>query len=304
MTKKKNQNHLIRFSGLLFLFREIIQRKYVTIVFLHNWSVKTGAMAFKYLYKNYNVISLDKYIEYLENPNKVKIPPKSVIITIDDGFKENYKLLPLIKKYNLPVTIFLTSGIINTNKQFWFKFNHPDLSKENLKNISNKERISLLNGLGFDYQKEYELPIALNKDQILDMKGDVNFQSHTMSHPILPSCNDDEADFEIGESKKVLEEEYGLNINSFAFPNGDYSVRDLELVKSHGYKCSLITEPGFNTKKSDIFRLKRISVRENPSKSEFAVLVSGIRIYAFNFKTLFNKNKRKNNLKSSSQLSS
>ena len=133
--------------------------------------------------------------------------------------------------------------------------------------------------------------------QISEMKDYVDFQSHTMFHPILPSCDDNEARKEIFESKEFLENEYGLPINKIAFPNGDFSERDMLLVKEAGYKCSLTTEPGFNTLSSNIFRLKRISVLDNLNKNELAVLVSGIRIYAFNLKTVFNKTKRKNNLK-------
>ena len=82
-----------------------------------------------------------------------------------------------------------------------------------------------------------------------------------------------------------------------AFPNGDYSERDLLLLKEADYTCSLITEPGFNYSKTNIFKLKRIGLNKNPSKSELIAWVSGIRTYAFNFKTIFNKGKRRNNLK-------
>lgn len=295
--KKNIQNYLIRFSGLLFLFREIIQRRYVTIIFLHNWSVETATMAFKYLSNNYNIISLNDFIGYKNRGKFKKLPPKSLIITIDDGYKENYDLLPLIKQYKIPITIFLTAGVINTNRHFWFDILHPKYLKEHLKKMSNQKRLELLKEVGFEQEKEYNTPITLNRTQISEMKQYVDFQCHTMFHPVLPSCNSEEAKREIIDSKELLEKEYRLSINAIAFPNGDFCERDLNFVKEAGYKCSLTTEPGFNTKTSNIFRLKRISAWDSLSKTELAVLVSGIRIFAFNFKTIFNTAKRRNNLK-------
>lgn len=294
----KIQNFLIRFTGLSFLFREVIQRRKVTIVFLHNWSTETAKIAFKYFSKNYNIISLNDFIEYHYQGKTKSLPSKSLIITIDDGYKENYDLLPLIKKYKIPVTIFLTAGIVDSNKCFWFDIKKLPYTKEYLKSIPNKQRLNLLREADFKQEKEFNEPVALNKNQILEMKEFVNFQGHTMFHPILPKCSDNEAKYEILESKELLEREFGLKINTIAFPNGDFSERDIELVKEAGYKCSLTTEPGFNDQNTNIFRLKRISLcYKDLSKTDLSVITTGIRIYAFNFKALFSK-KLKNNFKS------
>lgn len=291
--KNSIQNYLIRFSGLAFLFREIIQRKKVTILFIHNWDLKTAELSFKYLSEHYNLISLNDLIEFYYNKKTQNLPPKSLIITIDDGYEGNYHLLPLIKKYNIPVTIFLTAGLVNTKRQFWFDFPQSKFSKKYLKSISNKKRLELLKEIGFEQDKDFGSQVCLTKTQIYDMKEYVDFQSHTIFHPILPNCENDEAEKEIFESKRILEKDFDLNINSFAFPNGSFSERDIEIVKKAGYKCSLTTEPGFNDKTTNIYRLKRISLcYENLSKNDLAIITTGIRIYAFNFKALFKKKKK------------
>ncbi len=84
------------------------------------------------------------------------------------------------------------------------------------------------------------------------MRKCVNFQSHTLFHPILPNCSDEEARIEIINSKKKLEIEYGLVINSIAYPNGDYSERDILLAKEAGYKCGITVDFGFNTINTDV----------------------------------------------------
>lgn len=275
---KATQNFFLIFSGLVFLYRELIQRNKVSVIFFHNWDVETAEKAFKYFSKKYNVINLNDYIEILYSKGEKKLPPKSLIVTIDDGYKENHDLLPIIKKYNIPVTIFLTAKIINTNRHFWFDSKHPKYSKDELKKNSNQKRLELLKEIGFEQENEFDEPVALNKEQIIEMKPLVNFQSHTLFHPILPNCSDSEANYEISESKRILEEEYGLNINSLAFPNGDFSDRDIRLAKQSGYKCCLTVCRGLNDKNTDPFKLKRLAFKEQlENPNELIVRTSGIR---------------------------
>lgn len=282
------QNYFLRFSGLSFLYRELIQRNKVTIIFFHNWKIKTAEKAFKYYSNHYNVIGLSDFIEASQNKNFKRISPKALIITIDDGYLENYNLLPLIKKHQLPITIFLTAGIVNTRRKFWFDLTHPKYSKIELKSMSNKKRLEVLKEIEFDQEKEFEKPIALSKEQINEMKPYVNFQAHTMFHPILPNCSDSEAEKEIAESKQILEENFGLNINSLAFPNGNYSERDIKIAKMNGYKCCLTVEKGLNSYNSDLFKLKRFSFSDDqPNLTEIIVSSSGIRESFGKIKNLF-----------------
>lgn len=61
--------------------------------------------------KGYNVITLDELVDAIIE--KRKLPRNSVVITIDDGYKDNYVYAyPVFKKYNLPATIFIISGKI------------------------------------------------------------------------------------------------------------------------------------------------------------------------------------------------
>lgn len=108
------------------------------------------------------------------------------------------------------------------------------------------------------------------------MKHYVNFQSHTLFHPILPKCNNDEARVEICNSKEILEREYMLEINAISYPNGDYSERDILLAKEAGYKCGITVDFGFNSIKTDVFRLKRLSVNDTSNLDELIVKASGV----------------------------
>lgn len=234
-------------------------------------------MYLRTLIPKYNIISLQDYIKAKEAGTVDELPPKSLIITLDDGHKSNYELKPLLERYNVPATIFLCSGIVDTNRHFWWKQDTgKEYSREHLKRIPNKEKLEILRGFGFEVIKEFEDRQALSKDEIEDMKDMVDFQSHTEFHPILPNCTDEEAYEEISQSKKDLEDKYGFKIYALSYPNGDYSDRDIALAKKAGYTCGITIEPGFNSQDTDLFRLKRASIRDGADINELLVKASGL----------------------------
>ena len=277
---------ILRYSGLPFIFREFIQKNKISILLFHDISKETAEKTFSYLIKKYNIIDLDDFINASLRNDKSNIPKKALIITFDDGHIGNYNMLPVIEKYNIPVTIFLCSSIINTNRHFWWKFKKTDFLFSKLKQLSNSERLAMLQNYGFNNEKEFENPQALSKEQVLEMSNCINMQAHTLFHPFLPKCTDKEAQIEIVKSKEILEKEYGFNINAMAYPNGDYSNRDIKIAKKAGYTCGITVDFGFNTLKTDLFRLKRLSVNDTTDMNELIIKSSGV--WSF-FKTLNGK---------------
>jgi len=70
-----------------------------------------------FLAKNYNCISLAELKQQLQ---KGKISPYSIVITFDDGFANNYsEAFPILKKYNVSATIFVTAGLLDTPIFIW-----------------------------------------------------------------------------------------------------------------------------------------------------------------------------------------
>ncbi|MCK5768708.1 MAG: polysaccharide deacetylase family protein, partial [Candidatus Atribacteria bacterium] len=76
----------------------------------------------KYLKENFKIYSLEKLINLLSTP-KIDNPIKEniAVITFDDGYKDNYiYAYPILKKYQVPATIFLISGFIGKDELFWW----------------------------------------------------------------------------------------------------------------------------------------------------------------------------------------
>ena len=260
---------------MVWLFREVIQRDKVTFLLYHDISRDTAEKTFPWLAEHYNIIGLQDFIEACRNPNAHRLPQKSLVITFDDGHLRNHQLLPVVQRMKLPVTIFLCSGIIDTNRHYWFTYKHPDLSKSALKRASNRERLRLLKNVGFTPEREFQTPQAMNRKQIEELKPWFDLQAHTISHPCLPRCTDAEAREEIISSKQVLERDWGLKIDSIAYPNGDYSDRDIALAKEAGYQCGVTVDFGYNTTATDLFRIKRLSVNDTANLDELAAKTSG-----------------------------
>jgi peptidoglycan/xylan/chitin deacetylase (PgdA/CDA1 family) len=229
------------------------------------------------LRKYYNIISLTDFLEAKKSGGLNTLPPKSLVITFDDGHRNNYGLKPIVEKQRVPVVIFLCAGIVGTNRHFWWQ--HGAIKDiRSLKSCSDDERLKKLADLGFDESKEYDYPQGLTKEEINNLAQSpfINFQSHSLTHPCLPKCSPDKAFHEISASKRDLESTYSFKIYAFAYPNGDYSDREIAFLKKTGYQCGLTCDPGFNDDATPLYQLKRLSMNSNADINELLVRASGL----------------------------
>lgn len=184
---------------------------------------------------NYNVVSLDKIIPYV---NKSKKPPaKTVAITIDDGFMNNYKYAyPALKQYRIPATIFVRV-----------------------------KRIGRPGYLGWKELKE------------MTASGLVTIGSHTMSHAWLPALDDKQLEYEVAGSKRMLEEHLGRRVNLMCYPIGAFNKKVQDAVRKAGYILAVGTNPGRAYPSNDIYAIKRIKIsRTSDSLFVFWIETSGL----------------------------
>lgn len=267
--------NMLHYSGAAWFIREFIQRRKVTFLLFHDMGAADAERNFSYLKRHYNIISLNDYLEAVQK--RQPLPRKAVVITFDDGHVSNYDMLPIIKRLQIPVTIFLCSEIVGTRRHFWFRHSEKVRKEvESFKRMPNDQRLDALKPSGFEQEADYCDTQALQDGQIEEMKPWVDFQSHTCFHPILPQCDDDTAWKEIADSKQELEGRYKLTVSALSYPNGDYSARDIRLAKEAGYRCGVTVDTGYNDLKSDLFRLKRISAGDATSTTELMVKACGL----------------------------
>jgi len=263
--------------------------------------IKEFEKQISYLSSRYNVISLNFLVRCI-NENKA-IPRKAVVITFDDGFKDIYlNAYPILKKYGVKGTIFITTGRIGCRELHWrdkinYVFWHTtkdevkidslgrislktlferrqatSFIKSKLEALPRDERVvvieSLLNTL------KVEIPSNLNKELMLSWaevremnENGIEIGAHTVSHPVLTKISLSEAKKEIKECKNQIEEKINTRITSFAYPYGNlgsYNEYIKKVVKESGYNCGVIcSNSGLVTLDTNIYELNRISSGQN-----------------------------------------
>lgn len=262
---------IVRWSGLPLLLRETVQRAQTTIVFYHDIGPEALDLQLSVLGKRYHLIPLRDYAEALRSGRVDLLPPKSMVITLDDGLCSNYALLDVFRRHHVTPTIFICSGIVGTHRRFWISAIEGRDETERLKRVPDEVRLKALAAVGYTETASFPERSALSRAEITEMRGSVDFQSHTVYHPVLTQCSDERSRCEIVESKQMLEEDLGLDVYAFAFPNGDYSEREIEYVRSAGYQCAVTVDAGLNGANADPFRLKRLWISESASESEIVV---------------------------------
>ena len=276
--KRKLLFRCLRFIGLPFFVRHFVQRNKVTILLYHDISKETADMTFSRLKDLYNIISLQDYINWNRDGEAYKIPERALIITFDDGHKRNYELMEVVNRLEIPITIFLCSAIVGTNRGFWFYRikNHDERNR--IKELPEYQFKKALKDKGFSIEEEFNNREALSAGEIEKMKQSpfIDFQSHTRYHYMLPKCGDSLSEEEISGSKKELEQFFELKVNALAFPNGEYRVREIVLAQETGYECLLTVNQNYNQKDQSLFQLNRISMNDVSDVHEMIVRVSGI----------------------------
>ncbi|MFA6175409.1 MAG: FkbM family methyltransferase, partial [Phycisphaerae bacterium] len=96
----------------------------------------------KTLSQNYRVIRLAELLDEIKNNRFV---PNTIALTFDDGYADNFtNALPLLEKYKIPATIFVTSGMVGSDRLFWW----DAMEEIFLKNIQLPDKLRMEDNCG------------------------------------------------------------------------------------------------------------------------------------------------------------
>jgi peptidoglycan/xylan/chitin deacetylase (PgdA/CDA1 family) len=239
----------------------------------------------------FNVMPLYEAIECLA---KERMPPRAVCISFDDGYRSVHDFaLPILKKFGLPATVFVTTGYIDGGVMW------NDRIIDAIQFLPSRQLDLRDIGLGIHYLEHVrDQRAAMNKltnvskymrpkarddlaQRLKELVGDnpanglmltremisnlvnqgIEIGAHTITHPILTSLDDVSARDEILVSKQQLESITGRPTRLFAYPNGKFGVdfddRHVQMAKDAGFLAAFTTSSGAATSKHDRFQLPR-----------------------------------------------
>lgn len=108
--------------------------------------------------------------------------------------------------------------------------------------------------------------------------------SHSMTHCLMPECDDRALTYEVAESRHVLQTRIGQPIDTFCYPNGNSDSRTAHAVAKAGYRRAVTTSWGNNGQEMDRFQLHRydmVAKRVQDSNGEFVPALLAFRMSGF-----------------------
>lgn len=150
------------------------------------------------------------------------LPENPVLITLDDGYLDNYtNAYPILKKYGLKATIFVITGFMDRGQPGYFTWGQA---------------------------------------AEMEASGLINIESHTVTHSSLTDLSEEQIEREIKTSKADIERRLGKQVDFLAYPTGTYNLHIAAIVKEAGYKGAFTVHYGNVDQASNLFALERVPV--------------------------------------------
>jgi poly-beta-1,6-N-acetyl-D-glucosamine N-deacetylase len=256
--------------------RTAMQSDCTLALYFHNPSGDLFARIIRWFQeRRYRFLAVDE----LESCFKARTPlPKgSVWISFDDAWRHNLnEVIPLIRDWNLPITIFVPTEEVRRGT-FWFTHalrNAAVLPEpfrrhaRQLWRVSESTRRRVIKRL-FEVcpPGEREVMSAAEIAEIAKMPQ-VTIGSHSANHALLPNCDEEELREEINDSKRDLEQWTDRPVRVFSYPNGSFDGRTARVLAEAGYSLAFTTEEHAITLADDFYYIPRFSIMDNGSSSE------------------------------------
>jgi peptidoglycan/xylan/chitin deacetylase (PgdA/CDA1 family) len=186
------------------------------------------------------------------------LPPRAVLVTFDDGDVSVYRdALPALTARGIPAVCFVVAGLIGTDTPFWWdEAEHlaaaggstdlvppcaPELLAHTLKLLPEPLRLRALQQLRDSAPTQAARKPQLTEAQLRRLvAGGVAVGNHTLTHPCLDRCDDDQVRAEVLGAHGLLSDCLGRPPTAFAYPNGNTDARVHRLLEQTGYRSGFL----------------------------------------------------------------
>lgn len=264
-------------------------------------------MQMRFLRRHYDVLPLSQIIAAVRGERP--FTPNMCAVTFDDGWQDVYEYaFPLLKKYSIPATIYLTTGFIDGKSWFWeerskyllalihnaaqqdpsasiLESTRPELGRFGLDDLL-KVRPNMLPAFltqhgrrikQWDVDRRNDLMQSLerlageiapsaprpfmNWDEVQEMsRHDIEFDNHTVSHPVLSDLATDQTLSELKDAASQIQARLGRAPVNFAYPYGKFNEAVRQQVEEQGLASASTTRLGLVKPASDPYALNRVNM--------------------------------------------
>lgn len=263
------------------------------------------------------LVTLDAMLSELSSPSATRSP--MVAFTVDDGYRDFVNIgIPIFLEYECPATCFVVPGVIDGTTWFWwdqidwiqrhanigtlhivvdghsFRLTTGDTDEarhdavivsESLKSLPTELLRGAINS--FARAANLKFPSVIPNEYAVATWDELreaerlgfSIGAHTMTHPILARCTDEEAEAEISQSINRVSEELSNPAKYFCYPNGseiDFGSREERFVQKAGLFGAVSTIPAHIMPRVvstvNRFRLPRFSHEERKGATARIVL--------------------------------
>ncbi len=251
-----------------------------------------------HLAESHRVVSVAEIASAIAAGNRPD--PRSVAITFDDGYEDNYRCaFPILRKYGVAATFYVTTACVADEELLWtvrlrYAMRRTDkaelvcdalgMTRLDISNAGSRDcAIRLVTGLvkrcsrdeadallgsvfeALGAPDRTELRVMATWDELREMRdGGMAIGSHTVHHYNSTSITDEDLASELDGSKAALERELGLDEIHFAYPNGRTDAhcdpRTARLVREAGFSSAVTSVTGPASPRYSVFAIPRLGV--------------------------------------------
>jgi len=258
------------------------------------------------------------YASHKDGPQR-KDRRTPLVLTFDDGNHDNYThAFKLAQELQIPITMFLIPGYIHSRRRFWWLegdhlVSHAQVSEATVEghiyriaklaeqkalaqaidarvrhaaSVPEREaflvstRKALADSSSAIAEEQATSPLTWTEVQEMEASEWISFGAHTMHHPILAYLTDPpEVQYEVSESRAVVERHLGHPVRIFAYPVGQFEhigENAFRAVQKAGYDWAVTSIYGFNTPQTHPYLLRRVVVDVDQHWLSVAAKASGV----------------------------
>ena len=204
-----------------------------------------------FLVAGYTFVALDDIVSGL--------PPgrRYACATFDDGYADNLRAVDVLRRYDVPATVFVSSNHVAETRRFWWDAVYCERRRRGASEPAIEAEIATLKTLhpaaierhvleqfgpgALTPREDVDRPLTGQELRALAGNRQVSLGNHTMDHVILTTVDRAQVESQLAGARRYLEDAAGGPVRAVAYPNGDYDRSIVDVARALGHTVGVTT---------------------------------------------------------------